>query len=316
VDGLNANADYEFSVLACDTDDNCSDRSQPADATTDAISPLISTPAAILTGQSVVFAVSHLSGAAVVEAGDLAEGVAGLDVDGLTVTVTTVHGFSGVLTQPLIVTDEGSQVAVDAVVTVNPDAASRAAYKPLSATSARITWTSGAGATRATVRVNGKSVCTTSATTCTVRSLLGPASVVTVTESGHDATSATPVRAAYSASKVPLGTSHFVGDSAVLTSASVKALRTLSSRIAAAGITRLTVHGYTAAQTRATRTPGQLRLSQLRAHAVSDALVAMLDARGLHVRITLVAEGGAHPIASNATYTGRTENRRAEVVIG
>ncbi len=113
-----------------------------------------------------------------------------------------------------------------------------------------------------------------------------------------------------------LGRVHFVGDSPRFTPTSAAQLRALAAQLLAAGVTRVTVHGYTATQGRATRTPVQMRLSAMRANAVAAYLTAYVTARGRTLRVAKVAEGATHPAASNATAAGRAENRRAEVVLG
>ncbi len=320
LEGLDPDTDYEFAIVARDLDENSSDQAL-AYATTDAeppapTRPQITTPDAVVTGATATFEVSMVSDDAQIAAGDLADGVAGVDVDGLTVTVTTVRGFSGSIVQPLLVTDGGDPVEVDATVLVNPDPASRATYRIVSATASRVTWTAGAGATGYVVKVGGTSVCTAISTTCLVPRVLGPASIVTVTATGHDGTVGTAARAVWASAPVNLGRVHFVGDSPRFTPTSAAQLRALAAQLLAAGVTRVTVHGYTATQGRATRTPVQMRLSAMRANAVAAYLTAYVTAHGRTLRVVKVAEGATHPAASNATAAGRAENRRAEVVLG
>ena len=253
---------------------------------------------------------------ATVEAGDLVDGVSAVHVDGLDVELVTVAGFSGSISQPLLVSDGGDPVEITADVVVNPAAASRADYRIASATASRIRWTAGSGATSYVVKVGATVVCTTAGVTCLVPRLLGPASIVTITARGNDGTVAAAARATWVSVPVNFGHVHFVGDSPVLTAASAKQLRTLASQLLTAGVTRLTVHGYTATLGTAKRTPVQLRLSGMRANAVAAYITAYYTAHGKTVRIVRVAEGATHPIASNATSAGRAENRRAEVVLG
>ena len=113
-----------------------------------------------------------------------------------------------------------------------------------------------------------------------------------------------------------LGRVHFVGDSPKFTPTSAAQLRALAAQLLAAGLTRVTVHGYTATQGRATRTAVQMRLSAMRANAVGMYLTTYFATHGKSLRVVKVAEGATHPAASNATAAGRAENRRAEVVLG
>lgn len=322
VDALDSSTDYEFTVEACDAHEHCSAATDPATATTDAVilpaplRPQVSTPDAVVTGGTVELTVSDVPGDAIVEAGDLAEGVAGLEVDGLVVSLTTTHGFSGTIEQPLLVDDGRGAVEVTATITVVPDPATLAVHRVTSATASSVRWTAAAGATGYVVKVAGTTVCTTSTTVCAVPRLLGPASVVTVTATGNDATTAAAARSTWGSTATALGHVHFVGDSAVLTPSSITALRALAGRLASAGVTRLTVHGFTATTSSATRTAAQLRLSGERADAAAAVITAAYAARGASVRIVRVAEGATRPVASNATYAGRSENRRAEIVLG
>lgn len=314
--------DYELDVAACDLHDVCSAPTDPITVATDAIvlpaplHPLVSSPDAIVTGAAATFELSAVSDSAVVEAGDLAPGVTAVEVDGLVVTVRTRRGFTGDVAQPLHVVDGQQTADVDATVTVVPEAVSRLTYRIATAATSSVRWTAAAGATRYVVAVDGRTVCTTSASSCTVGGLLGPASRVTVVGTGGDATESAAARGTWTASAVTLGHVHFVGDTATLNASSQARLRLIAERLHAVGISQLTVHGYTATQDRTTRSAAQLRLSGQRAAAAAAVVSAWYAAHHASVRIVRVADGATHPVASNASYAGRAENRRAEIAIG
>lgn len=61
------------------------------------------------------------------------------------------------------------------------------------------------------------------------------------------------------------------------------------------------------------RGPENLPLSQARADSVADKLIATGVERD---RIVALGRGEAHPVATNATASGRAQNRRVEIQIG
>lgn len=101
----------------------------------------------------------------------------------------------------------------------------------------------------------------------------------------------------------------FASGQASLTAAAAGSVRALGAYLQAMPGSQVRIAGHTDSQGAA---DANLKLSQRRADAVRDALVASGAPRG---SIQAVGRGAAEPVADNASAQGRARNRRVEVVV-
>jgi outer membrane protein OmpA-like peptidoglycan-associated protein len=232
--------------------------------------------------------------------------IADVLVDGVSQGATTTYTF----------------VDVEASHTISATFAADAPSDPYSVTygpsggGTLVQWAGSAGATGYQIQVNGVVVGTTGAAASAqfVHGLLGPQAHVTVTALGAEGTRSAAVAGVYSKSVAPVkvGTVHFAGNSAKLTPAGKRTLKRLAALITAQGFTNLRVNAFTAKLDHGSRS-FRKRLSVRRASVVKSYLVA--EFKRLHARVAVVAAGygGAQPVGSNASPSGRAKNRRAEL---
>lgn len=101
----------------------------------------------------------------------------------------------------------------------------------------------------------------------------------------------------------------FASGQSTLTGGASASLRALAAYVKATPGASVRVTGYSDSQGAA---DANLALSQRRADAVRDALVAGGVSRG---QVQAAGKGAADPVADNATASGRARNRRVEIVV-
>lgn len=172
----------------------------------------------------------------------------------------------------------------------------------------KITWAAAANAVRYVVRVNGKVVCSTTATACLYKGLLGPKSRVTITAIGSNGTTAT-IRASHSAAAFALlaRISNFTADGYQLGAKQRKKLRALARELKAVGLKSLRLVGYT---DNLGARQSDRSLSLARARAVKFFLRELLPG----VKITVVGAGRKYPVKPNTSPANRAQNRRVEIL--
>lgn len=110
-----------------------------------------------------------------------------------------------------------------------------------------------------------------------------------------------------------VGGAKFLGNSYGLTGLAKKDLRKAGRAIKAAGVSKVAVRGYTARIGEGSVT-FRTKLSVARAKAAKNYLASYLKTIGVSgVSISYKGYGSNNPVASNATYKGRQQNRRVEI---
>ena len=110
-----------------------------------------------------------------------------------------------------------------------------------------------------------------------------------------------------------VGGAKFLGNSAGLTALAKKDLRAVARSIKNKGLKTVVVRGYTARYGEGT-VSSRIKLSTARAKAARSYLVTYLKSLGVTgVTVTYKGYGSNNPVATNATYKGRQQNRRVEV---
>lgn len=102
--------------------------------------------------------------------------------------LTPETGFSGKKTVTVTITENGTDRFIQIPLTVLPEAVTKPVVTPASATKSIIRWTESPNADGYTVLVNGKKVCSTTATSCSISKVLGPDAVIEVISNGGDRT--------------------------------------------------------------------------------------------------------------------------------
>jgi outer membrane protein OmpA-like peptidoglycan-associated protein len=190
-------------------------------------------------------------------------------------------------------------------------------YGPTSDGRTTINWTKAPGATGYQIYVNGRLVATVGpdTTSYTFSQLLGPNAKVSVKALGAGGTESETVAGTYSAKQVgKIGKIRFTGYSTTLSPSAKRELRRMADLIKAQGFKTVVIEGHTS--TRLFRSEAyHKRLSQERAEVAKKYLAAELAKRGVSAKIIAKGYGKSRPIASNLTWRGRAENRRAEVFV-
>jgi uncharacterized repeat protein (TIGR02543 family) len=117
-------------------------------------------------------------------------------VDGKLV-LTPVTGFSGKKIVTATITENGLDRIIQIPLTVLPEIVAKPSFVPTGAKKSIISWGSSINATAYSVYLNGKKVCSTSLTSCSVPQVLGPNAVIQVISDGGDSTVSGKVTAAF-----------------------------------------------------------------------------------------------------------------------
>ena len=109
--------------------------------------------------------------------------------------LTPETGFSGKKTVSVTITENGADRIVQIPLTVLPEAVTKPVLTPTASKRTTIRWTQSPNADTYSVYLNGKKVCTTSASSCSVRKVLGPDAEIKIVSNGGDRTVSTRVEA-------------------------------------------------------------------------------------------------------------------------
>jgi len=115
-------------------------------------------------------------------------------VDGK-VVLTPVAGFSGKKNVTVTINENGIERNVQIALTVLPEVVTKPTFTPTGIAKTIIKWTESPNATSYTINLDGKKVCSTPGSSCTVNKILGPSAVVEIISNGGDKTISQIVRA-------------------------------------------------------------------------------------------------------------------------
>ena len=102
--------------------------------------------------------------------------------------LTPEVGFSGRRTVTVTVTENGADRFIQIPLTVLPEVVSKPVLTPTASNRTNIRWTQSPNATAYTVLLNGRRICSTSASSCSVSQVLGPNAVIEIISNGGDRT--------------------------------------------------------------------------------------------------------------------------------
>lgn len=103
-------------------------------------------------------------------------------------SLTPETGFSGKKTVTVTITENSVERVIQVPLTVLPEPVTKPVVTPSASNKSVIRWTESPNATAYTVLLNGKKVCTTSASSCSIKQVLGPDAVVEIVSTGGDRT--------------------------------------------------------------------------------------------------------------------------------
>jgi uncharacterized repeat protein (TIGR02543 family) len=140
--------------------------------------------------------------------------------------LTPETGFSGKKTVTVTITENGADRIVQIPLTVLPEAVTKPVLTPTASNRSLIRWTESPNADGYTVLLNGKRVCTTTALSCSVKTILGPDANIEIVSNGGDRTVSQRVDAEFR-QNVPVAITRLVSATitkATLTRVDTKAL--------------------------------------------------------------------------------------------
>jgi uncharacterized repeat protein (TIGR02543 family) len=147
--------------------------------------------------------------------------------------LTPETGFSGKKTVTVTITENGAERIVQIPLTVLPEAVTKPVLTPTASNRSNIRWTESPNADGYTVYLNGKKVCTTTALSCAVKSVLGPNANIEIVSNGGDRTVSQRVDAEFR-QNVPVAITRLVSATitkSTLTKVDTKALDKIVSLI-------------------------------------------------------------------------------------
>ncbi len=227
------------------------------------------------------------------------------------IRVQPLNGWTGVLKVPTYMATDEAIVEIENVITVNPDPTPKVLVRPTSITRTALGWTKSPtdSVQKYEVRVNGKLVCETAATTCAVNRLIGPKTQVDVTAIGNEGTRSTVEAGKYSPNKrVKVFTINFDEEKWEFTPTAIRKLNTYIDIIKSEGFTEAFVLGYTDSQgSPSTSMP----LSRKRATVTTKYLKDRLP----EILFRWFAFGEADPLRKGLDPKDFAANRRAEIYV-
>lgn len=102
--------------------------------------------------------------------------------------VVTIPTYSGKMTVPVTINENGAVTTVTVEIVVNPKPVESAKTIPVSAKKSNIEWSKSPNAISYVVTRNGKEICSTTGSSCQIPKIIGPKSEITVISLGNDGT--------------------------------------------------------------------------------------------------------------------------------
>jgi len=229
------------------------------------------------------------------------------------VQVTAVKGWTGRISFPVVATQSGKDVELFVGVEEDPAPVLTPVFTLVTTKQAKISWTvNNSQVELYNVYLGNSLACTASKNTCTlpIKSISNFKSSLKIESVGHQATYSTRVAPAYSLkSLVSAGIVHFNVGSAALTNTAKKTLAALVVVLKQLGVTNVNLNGHADATG---LDAVNKQLSVARANAVKAYLAKALP----KLKFNGKGFSSSVPVKSNATASGRSDNRRVEVLVG
>jgi outer membrane protein OmpA-like peptidoglycan-associated protein len=237
----------------------------------------------------------------------IGNGLSSVVTNGMQVSVLPQLNFSGKTTVTVSVTDEGETKDVVVPVTVLPLPAVTPLTTPNTKGKSTIAWKPSPNAVEYEVTLAGKSICTTTMTSCSTAALIGPSSDVKVVAKGNDETVAPVAPAKYTAPKKPVTALvvYFDTNKFNLDAKDKADIRAIAKVIIEQGFKNIVVNGHTDIRG---GVDNQV-LSRNRSNATFNYLKELVP--GLNV--TIGAFASTKPAVKGTSAEALASNRRAEV---
>jgi outer membrane protein OmpA-like peptidoglycan-associated protein len=238
---------------------------------------------------------------------------ANLEINDGDVLVTPLNGWTGRMSVPVIINVDGEDREVMIEVIVEPELPESGKTTLNKDATTLITWeASPSQVVRYEVDLNGRNVCTTTATSCSITRLIGPKSEVKVTAVGNDEVKTTELKLPYTppSQRVQALTVFFAENKAEITPRARKDLNKIARVLKKEGFSDLKLFGHTDGQNGARNA---INLSTQRANIVQNYLLKKLGVEASRVSVAKTPVGEKKPAASNSTKAGQAKNRRTEL---
>ena len=267
-----------------------------------------------VTGKSNLIKIPHDAGTKI----QLTDGVAAslksrlkLEITDEGLLITAVNGWTGRISVPVVVTQNGVLVELFIGVVEVPAPVLFPKFYLDDLKSATIKWQpDGSQVVFYNVYLGSKLLCTTSNTLCTLVEGLNTHANLRIEAVGHQQTFSTQVAPIYTNSKlIPASVVHFNTGSAVLQPYEKSLLDDLVIAAKNLGLNTIYITGHTDS----TGVPAlNVVLSKNRSLAVTKYIGKFFP----NVKIVNKGFAATEPVSTNTTVSGRTNNRRAEVSVG
>ena len=238
---------------------------------------------------------------------NVGKGLINATTNGTEVNIVPEVKFSGKTNVVVTVTDEGETKDVVVPVTVLPLPAVTPLTTPNTKGKSTIAWKPSPNAVEYEVTLAGKSICTTTTTSCSTAALIGPKSDVKVVAKGNDETVAPVAPAKYTAPKKPVTALvvYFDTNKFNLDAKDKADIRAIAKVIIEQGFKNIVVNGHTDIRG---GVDNQV-LSRNRSNATFNYLKELVP--GLNV--TIGAFASTKPAVKGTSAEALASNRRAEV---
>ena len=204
-------------------------------------------------------------------------GFASLKVNANTFEVIPTETFSGKMTVPVTITQNGATITLNVPIVVNPKPVPVAATSPESKSLTNVAWEKSPNAISYKVLLNNSPICESTSEACSIPRLLGPKAKLEVLALGNDGTISSQVVSAYTPSKpIPVLDVKFAFGSSRIDARATKQMRDFVRIVLDQGFTKVSISAFTdsigGAQSGKT-------LSTARSRAVSNYLNRFLEAK-------------------------------------
>lgn len=222
------------------------------------------------------------------------------------IEVIPKDNFSGKMTVPVTIVENGGFVTVNIPVVINPKPPVSGASTPESRKSTAVSWEPSPNAIGYKVELKGQTLCTSQGTACSVPKLLGPNSKLTVTSLGNDGTVSTQIVPAYVPDKpIPVLDVNFKLGSAAIDEKQKKKLEEFVQLMKEEGFTKVSIAAFTDA---IGGNKSNKVLSNARANAVAEYLSQFLE-------VELKPAGKGISPSAKSSKKGDRSARRAEISV-
>ena len=225
-------------------------------------------------------------------------GFSNIKVSQNSIEVIPTAKFSGNMTVPVTITENGATVTLNISVVVNPKPVVEAQTSPTSNKSTGVVWEPSPNAVSYKVQLNGQPLCSSNGNSCTIPKLLGPNSKLEVVSLGNDGTVSTQVIPAYVPSKpIPVLDVRFSLGSSAINRAEVKKLNEFVKLMKEQGFTKVSIDAFTdgVGGTKGAKTLAQARANQV-SKFLNQYLSVSVSASG--TGIADIAKGSKKPLSA------------------